>query len=151
MTRWRWLPPVLIAALVFAHPGCEKRKPPAREHFPMIKEQVNRLQAAVRLRDRAAIDSILTPSMRGREDGADALLTFVYGPDGDLAFDVFGEYDIVYTHKRARVDCFIMDSTAARGRPVTFTFELKDDQWLLKRFEVTEEPMWEPDDSVATE
>ena len=134
---------ILLVALI--GPACDKPEPPTREHFPVIRQQLSSLQEAVRLRDKAAIDSILTPGLRDSDDGAEALLAFVYGEKGSFEFDVFGDYEIVYTNKRARADCYIMDGSASHDRPVTFTFELKNDQWLLKRFEVTTEPLHESD------
>ena len=34
------------------------------------------------------------------------------------------------------IDCFEMDSTGRKDRPIVFTFVHKHDLWLLKRFEV---------------
>jgi hypothetical protein len=133
----------LIGALLVLT-ACGPEEPPSRDHFPVLKEALNRLQTAVSSDDRILLDSLLTPKLRSA-GGADSLMRFVFGPDTSFAFYVFGEYQIAYTNDKARIDCFIMDGTENKDRPLTLTYELVDDFWLLKRFETTDQPLIKSD------
>ncbi|MEW5993804.1 MAG: hypothetical protein AB1744_05335 [Candidatus Zixiibacteriota bacterium] len=121
----------LLSAMVIS---CSEETPP-REHIPVLKQQVYRLQEAVKARDGAAIDSLLSPEILSVKQSSDSLLRFVYGPEDDFAFERFGDCEIVYTADMARIDCFVMDSAARMDRPIVLTFVYKHDLWLLKRFE----------------
>ena len=123
---------VIVLALLSA--GCNE-KTPSRDHIPVLKEKVYTLQEAVKAQNRAAIDSILSPEILSIGQSSDSLLRFVYSPDDQFAFERFGDCEIVYTSDKARIDCFMMDSTAQTNRPIVFTFVYKHDLWLLKRFE----------------
>ena len=115
--------------------GCDEELP-SRDHIPLLKHQVYRLQEAVKTQNRAAIDSLLSPEVFDYGQNSDSLLSFVYGPQGTFAFEHFADCDIAYTSDKARVDCYIMDSTSESDRPVVFTFVYRHDLWLVKRFEV---------------
>ncbi len=112
--------------------GCSD-KPPRREHIPAIKKQIYAVQEAVKTKDTAALDSLVTSEMVSRGT-VDSLLQFVYGPDGEFPFTRFGDCEIIYTNDKARADCFVMDSTAQKNRPIILTFVYKDKTWLLKGF-----------------
>lgn len=126
---------IVVASMALLAAGCSE-KTPSRDHIPLLKERVYLLQEAVNERDRAAIDSLMSPKISSHKQGPDSLLRFVYGPDGLFAFERFGDCRFVYTRDKARIDCFVMDSTGGTDRPIEFTFVLKHDLWLLKRFEV---------------
>jgi hypothetical protein len=121
-------------AIIILLAGCGV-KTPSRDHIPILKERLYELQLAVADKDRAAIDSLLSVKMLDIDQSSDSLLSFVYGPGGDFAFEHFGNYDIAYTQDKARIDCFMMDTTRAMDRPITFTLIYDDEQWLFKRFE----------------
>ena len=123
-----------ISLLTLVMAGCEE-KSPSRDHIPVIKERFSKLEAAVKAQDRAALDSLMSVKMLDIEQDSDSLLHFIYGSDYELSFERFGDYEIFYTNKKARIDCFLMDSTGARDRPAVFTMIFDDDKWLLKRFE----------------
>lgn len=123
----------LLAALLILN--CGDKETVSRDHIPVIKERIYALQEAVKNRDTAALDSLVSEDMLDDGMDIDSLYRFVYGADGSFAFERFGEYEIFYTNKKARVDCYIQDSTLAEDRPAVFTFVLDDDRWLLKRFE----------------
>jgi hypothetical protein len=110
-------------------------KPPPREHIPVLKKRIFQLQEAVKAKDRPAIDSLLSPEILSIGQSSDSLLHFVYGSDGQFPFARFGDCEIIYTRDKARIDCFVMDSTGRTDRPIAFTFVYKHDLWLLKRFE----------------
>ncbi|MCB2202283.1 hypothetical protein KQH51_05380 [bacterium] len=117
---------------------CGEDETPSRDYYPILKENVYRLQEAVADRDPAAIDSMLTVESLDLNMSSDSLLSFVYGSSGDLPFEAFGDCKIMYTDRKARIDCWIMDSTRSEDRSITFTYVLvQDSTWLLKRFEVT--------------
>lgn len=125
---------MLLVGVVIA--GCGEKKPPSRDYIPLIRTRLNDLQLAVKDRDRARIDSMLSVQILDIKQSSDSLLSFVYGPNNDFAFERFGDAEIFYTDKKARIDAYIMDSTSATDRPVTFTLVLEYDMWLLKRFEI---------------
>ena len=133
---------VSLLAMLVAF-GCmpEEKETPSADHVPALTARINQLQQAVLARDRAGLDSLMSDNLRGERGGVDSLLKFVYGPDGSFPLKQFGDYDIVYVETKARIDCYVMDSTASHDRPVVFTFDLKDDTlWLLKNFEDRKAP-----------
>ena len=138
---------LVVAVVLFA--ACEK-KSPKRDQIPLLQNQVLGLQTAVKDRNRAAIDSLLSVKILDRGQGSDSLLGFVYGPSGDFAFERFGNCDIAYTQDRARIDCFIMDSTVNRDRPITFFLAIEHDLWLFTSFEEGKVEPEEPVDSADT-
>jgi hypothetical protein len=123
-----------VMALVFLAFGCTE-KTPSRVHIPVLKARISLLQEAVKTRNRAAIDSLMTPEILSIGQSSDSLLRFVYGSDDRFAFERFGNCEIVYTADMARFECFIMDSTSQTNRPIVLTFVYRHDLWLLKRFE----------------
>jgi hypothetical protein len=125
---------LVTGAMIVLLVGCGV-KTPSRDHIPVLKERLYELQLAVADRNRASIDSLLSVKMLDIKQSSDSLLGLVYGPGGDFAFEQFGNYDIAYTKNKARIDCFIMDTTHAKDRPISFTLIYDDDLWLFKRFE----------------
>jgi hypothetical protein len=126
---------VVVAAVLAVVVGCTE-KPPRRDQIPVLKEALFRLQVAVKDKNRAALDSLLSVSILSNKQDSDSLLRFVYNyNDGYFAFERFGNYSVTYTQDRARIDCFVMDSTNTEIRPVVFTFTYDHKLWLLKRFE----------------
>jgi hypothetical protein len=123
-----------VIVLVCLSIGCTE-KTPSRDHIPVLKERIYLLQEAVKAKNRAAIDSLMTPEILSIGQSSDSLIRFVYGLNDRFAFERFGNCEIVYTADKARIDCFIMDSTSQNNRPIVFTFVYKHDLWLLKRFE----------------
>ncbi len=124
---------VVLASLALLA-GCSKVTP-SRDHIPLLKERVYLLQQAVKEKNRAAIDSLLSPKILSYQQGSDSLLSFVYGSDDRFVFERFGNCEIAYTSDKARIDCFVMDNTDRTDHPIVFTFVHKHDLWLLKRFE----------------
>jgi hypothetical protein len=114
--------------------GCGTRSP-ERDQIPILKKRIYQLQMAVKDRNLTAIDSLLSVKIISRKQGSDSMLSFVYGGDGSYPFDRFGNYSIVYTSDKARVDCFIMDSTAQTDRPITFFLAHEHDLWLFTSFQ----------------
>ncbi len=138
MKTLRILFAVIISSIIVL--GCEE-KLPSRDHIPLIKDKIFQLQEAVKLKNRASIDSLLSIQMLKLNQNSDSLLQFVYfGGDSLEAFEFtqFGNCEIFYSKDKARVDCYVMDSTQTQTRPVIFTFILNDNDWLLKRYEIGE-------------
>ncbi len=121
------------ASLVIVCAGC-KEKTPNRDYFPQIKEQIVKLQDAVKKRDRAPVEALLTPDYVSR-GGADSVVQFSFGDRPGFAFAAYSKAIILYTNDRARVDCVVVDSAGQALRPATLTFEHVKDAWLLKRIE----------------
>ena len=114
--------------------GCSG-KAPTRKHIDQLRTVLQRLETAVQNRNRAAIDSLLSIQILDYHQNSDSLLRFVYGPDDSQAFKRFGLGEISYTESKARIDCFMMDSTAQRDRPCVLTLVYEHGLWLLKHFE----------------
>ena len=125
-------------------------KTPSRDHIPILQQRLYELQLAVADKNRAAIDSLLSVKMLDIDQSSDSLLSFVYGPGGDFSFEQFGNYEIAYTRDKARIDCFMMDTTHAKDRPITFTLVLDDEMWLFKRFETGLPALTDTTDLVDT-
>lgn len=117
--------------------GCapEKKDPPPQDHFRSLTVRLNQVQSVVVRRNVPALDSLLVPDLRNEPEGADSLLHFVYGAEPDFQFESFANYQIFHTYDLARIDLNIAGSDSLTGRRATFTFELIDTLWYLKRWE----------------
>lgn len=114
--------------------GCGERSP-KRDHIPLIKNNLLKLQNAVKELNRAAIDSLLSVSILDKNQSSDSLLSFVYGEDFSFVFEQFGMAEIFYTTKQGRIDCYIMDSTRTKERPFVLFIAYEHDKWLFTSFE----------------
>ncbi|RKX28806.1 MAG: hypothetical protein DRP47_03395 [Candidatus Zixiibacteriota bacterium] len=132
---------ILVVGFIFIA-GCSKETP-SRDHIPVLKEQVFQLQEAIKNHSRAAIDSLLSPDILSAGQNSDSLLNFCWGYENDFPFERLGDCEIAYTDKHAIADCFVMDSTNMKDRPVRLIFIYQHDLWLLKRFE--------PRDTIASQ
>jgi len=110
------LPILILLALGLGLTSCGAKKTPNRDHIPVLKSRIFELQEAVKDKNRARIDSLLSVKIVSNQQGSDSLLAFVYGPSGDLGFERFGD------------------------RPIVFAWVYEHDLWLLKRFEAGEIP-----------
>ena len=119
--------------VVLAWIGCDNR-PPDRNQIPILKKRLFELQEAVKDKNRARIDSLLSVKILDYDQSSDSLLSFVYGPDRDFAFEQFALGEIKYGRDAAQIDCFVMDTTHQRNRPLMMTYRKDDDLWLLSRF-----------------
>ena len=115
--------------------GCNEETP-SRDHIPVLRQQLYNLQEAIRTKDRVLLDSLLSVQILSNKQNSDSLLSFVFNyNDRYFPFERFGDYVISYTEDKARIDCYIMDSTSALERPIVLTLVYEHDMWLLKRFE----------------
>lgn len=131
--------------------GCDEQTP-SRDHIPVLKQRLVQLQEAVRIRDRTAIDSLLSVKILSHQLDSDSLLRLVYGEEGSFAFVQLALGEINYTNDRARIDCYVVDTSGRRDRPITLTYTHEHDLWLLTRFEIghAEAVVQEPLDSTDT-
>ena len=113
--------------------GCGKETP-KRDHIPLIKESLFRLQTGVQEQNRALIDSVLSPKILDKSQSSDSLLKFVYGVGNAFAFEQFGNAEITYIMEKGRIDCYIMDSTHTSDRPIVLFLALEHDMWLFTSF-----------------
>ncbi|RKX22221.1 MAG: hypothetical protein DRP35_02475 [Candidatus Zixiibacteriota bacterium] len=138
---------VTLILLLASWSGC-KEKTPSRDYIPEIKNQLFKLQQAVKQKNRAAIDSLLSVEMLDEKLTSDSLLQFVYNiPERYDAFEFeqFGGANIIYSFDIAQIDCFIMDSTHLKDRPIVFKLILDDKVWLFREFK---EGVIETSDSI---
>jgi len=124
---------LLFIGVVLAWLGCDNR-PPSRNQIPILKQCLLELQVAVKDKNRAGIDSLLSVKILDYDENSDSLLSLVYGPDRDFAFEQFALGEIKYGHDAAQIDCFVMDTTHRRDRPLRMTYRKDKDLWLLGRF-----------------
>jgi len=131
-----WLVVSVLLAVALGLTGCQKeKKPPELNQFRILKTRLNAVQQAVKSGRHQAIDSLLISGLRDEPEGAESLLSFVQGDSPEFMLESFADYDIFYTHTKARIDCYLANADNSVRRPATFTFELVDSLWLLKRWE----------------
>lgn len=123
---------VLLLAVV----GCGPDKLPSRDHIPVLKQRLYALEQGLVAGDRAALDSMMSVKILDVGQDSDSLLRFVYGADGRWPFHRLGDYNIFFSNKIAVINCYIMDTTEQRDRPLKLMYELDDQLWLLTRFDV---------------
>jgi len=126
---------LLIFGLLSVLISCSQ-KTPSRNHIPDIKERVFLLQEAIKDRNQAAIDSLLSTDILDNGQSSDSLISYCFGPDGDFGFERLGNCVIAYTNDNAEARCFVMDSTGAEDRPLRLMWKHQHDMWLLSRFEM---------------
>jgi hypothetical protein len=114
--------------------GCGSEELPSREQIPVLRGKLLALQKGIGERNRSAIDSLLSVDILDIHEDSDSLLRFVYGSDGSYSFKQLGDYTIFFSNELAVIDCFVMDSTARRDRPLRLIYGLDHDLWLLKEF-----------------
>ncbi len=119
--------------ILLIYTGCGEKKI-NRDYIPMLKENLYKLQVAVKDKNIVQIDSLLSVKILSKKQGSDSLLRFIYGRDNSFDFVQFGNAEIVYTNKKARIDCYVMDSTSSSDRPIVFFLEYDHDLWLFTSF-----------------
>ena len=124
---------VLSVTAIFLYAGCGQKKV-NRDYIPIIKENLYKLQVAVKDKNLAQIDSLLSVE---RNQSSDSLIRFVYGMDDNFNFVQFGNAEITYTNEVARIDCYVMDSSSTSDRPMVFFLEYDHNLWLFTSFAVT--------------
>jgi len=130
-----WLVLILVGLVLF-FAGCAEEKLPSRDQIPILKQSLYALEQAVNVRNRAAVDSLLSVEILDAGQDSDSLLRFVYGPADDFPFYRLGDYDIFYSNDIAVINCYIMDSTEQTDRPLRLLYKHKEELWLLKEFRV---------------
>jgi hypothetical protein len=114
--------------------GCGGEELPSRDQIPILRQKVYALEQGIQTRNRVALDSLLSVDILDYKENSDSLLSFVYGADGRFPFKKLGDYTIFFNKDVGVVDCFIMDSTEYRDRPLRLMYKFDDDVWLLTEF-----------------
>lgn len=128
---------IILFITIFIIINCNENIP-ARNQIPVLKNKLLKLQTAVQARNRSAIDSLLSPKILSKNQNSDSLLNLVYQQNGTFPFKQFGGYEIVYTNDKARIDCFIMDTSGVKNRPITFYLINEHNMWLVTSFKISE-------------
>ncbi len=118
--------------------GCGTEKV-SRNHFPIIKANLYKLQVAVKEKNLAQIDSLLSVKILDKKQSSDSLIKFVYGVDGSFQFRQFGNAEIIHSNNQARIDCYVMDSTGSTERPMVFFLTVEHEMWLFSAFDEKKE------------
>ena len=132
---YRLIIAALAVMIILGIVGCGEDTPD-RDQIPIIKKRLYVLQEAIASKNLAAIDSLLSPKILTYKESSDSLVKFCFNPDGSFAFDRLGNCDIRYAHKKAVVDCVLIDSTGQKGKPIHLSFVKEHKMWLLSRFDV---------------
>ena len=125
---------IITGALMLS--GCSADELPSRDQIPILRENLFALEQAIKARSRAALDTLLSVDILDVGQDSDSLLRFVYGPEDDFPFSRLGGYQIFFSHDLAVIDCFIMDSTDSRNRPLRLSYKHDQETWLLNRFQI---------------
>ena len=118
--------------------GCGTEKV-SRNHFPIIKANLYKLQVAVQEKNLAQIDSLLSVKIFDKKQSSDSLIRFVYDNVDNFQFTQFGNAEIVHSNEQARIDCYVMDSTGSVDRPMVFFLAVEHDLWLFTAFDEKKE------------
>ena len=124
----------LVAAFALVICGCGGDDLPSRDQIPVLRQRVYALEQGIRSHNRAGIDSLLSVDILELKEDSDSLLRFVYGGSDRFQFKRLGDYTIFFNKDIGVVDCFIMDSTQNRDRPLRLKYKLDDKVWLLTEF-----------------
>jgi hypothetical protein len=119
--------------MVVAIVGCKEKSPP-RNQIPILKETLYRLQTAVKDLNRASLDSLLSVKMLEYHQNGDSLLAIAHGSDNSFSFERFGEAVFLYTGDNAQIECFVMDSTSRRDRPIRIHMIREGKGWLMSHY-----------------
>jgi hypothetical protein len=114
--------------------GCGGEELPSRDQIPILRQKVYALEQGIRTRNRTALDSLLSVDILDFKENSDSLLNFVYGAADRFPFKKLGDYTIFFSKDVGVVDCFIMDSTENRERPLRLMYKFDDKTWLLTEF-----------------
>ncbi|MEK7774899.1 MAG: hypothetical protein AAB305_03335 [Candidatus Zixiibacteriota bacterium] len=101
-----------------------------------MKETLYRLQLAVKDRNRASLDSLLSIEMLRYNQNGDSLIAKAYGNDNAIAFERFGEAVFLYTGDNAQIECWVMDSTSRRDNPIRIHMIREGKRWLVSHYSI---------------
>jgi hypothetical protein len=121
--------------VTFASSGC-KEKPPPRNQIPVLKDTLFRLQVAVKDRNRASLDSLLSIEMLRYNQNGDSLIAKAHGNNNAMAFERFGEAVFLYTGDNAQIECWVMDSTSRRDNPIRIHMIREGKRWLVSHYSI---------------
>jgi hypothetical protein len=119
--------------LVFS---CSREKNPPRDEIPLIKDTMGYFELAVKDKNVAAMDSLMSNDAAKLGYSARSILSEVYPDSAESTFFSFGKRSFAYTKDKAAVNCFIMADSTDSGRPVEITLVKSHDRWLVKRFDL---------------
>lgn len=114
--------------------SCGEKKLPARTEIPLIKAAVSKVEAAVRDRNQAALDSLMSVRMLDKQLTSDSLISFVWGHIPIQRFARFSDCDIRFTNTNAQCDCSITDDLGAANGGIHLIFSYEEKRWLLFEF-----------------
>ncbi len=115
--------------------SCSRKNPP-RDEIPVIKDLLGRFERAVKEKNAAGIDSLMSAGSLELGYSSRRILSEIYPDSVKSTFYTFGKRSFAYTKDIASVDCFIMADSTDSGRPVEITLVKSHDMWLIKRFDL---------------
>jgi hypothetical protein len=116
--------------------SCSREKNPPRDEIPLIKDTMGYFELAVKDKNVAAMDSLMSDDAAGLGYSAQKILSEIYPDSAASTFYSFGKRSFAYTKDKAAVDCFIMADSTDVGRPVSITLVKSQNKWLIKRFDL---------------
>ncbi|SYZ72912.1 hypothetical protein TRIP_C21027 [Candidatus Zixiibacteriota bacterium] len=134
MKYYRFISVFLLATGLIILIGC-RAKNPSRDEIPVIKNLLAKLEAGVRDRNPAAIDSLIIADAYSKGYSSEKLLSDVY-PDGVGTFLTFAEREFYYSDNNGVVNCRIKADPADTGRAIEFDLVKTGGRWLIEKFEL---------------
>lgn len=125
---------ILVICQFMLISSCSEKKLPARAEIPLIKVAISRIEGAVRDRNQAALDSLMSIQMLERNLTSDSLISFVWGQIPIQRFARFSDCDIRFTNANAQCNCLITDDIGASNGGIQLQFSYEDKRWLLFQF-----------------
>jgi len=124
---------VFLMSLVLS---CGREKNPPRDEIPVIKDALGHFEIAVRAKNMAAMDSLMSPEAKKLGYSPQSILLMVYPDSTESTFYSFGSRSFAYVKDKAAVDCFILTDSTDNGRPIAITLVKSQNKWLIKRFDL---------------
>jgi len=126
--------------------SCDSPREISREEIPAIKAGLAALEAAIKARDLAGLDTLLSPEAADAGVTARTVMDFVCGAGGN-EFAGFSDRQFFYRGDAARVDCRLM-MISSEERRITLTLRKGENGWRLKNIGIRTSEALPPADST---
>jgi hypothetical protein len=124
---------VVLSLLILT--SCAEKNPP-RDEIPKIKDVLAKLEAGIKSRNAALIDSFIFADSFNKGCNSLMILSKIDSCLGDSSFHSIGKREFFYTKDRANVTCRILADARGEGYPTQISLIHVGDRWLIENFEV---------------
>jgi len=130
---------LMIGSIFLA--GCQEETP-SRDEIPHIKDLIGSFETALKDRNTAAIDSLLSAQILEENLNSSIIIEKIYERTEEDSLYSLGSREFFYIKDRAVVNAnVISSSTDSTGPPVEITLMKSGDQWLIKNIEFDKEQL----------